>query len=174
MLTDSDIEISFATLDDIELPSGDLEWVRGEVDALLASKKFAPLPASVHALAVFGSRTLSGDNVLDVIERHVAALHAGLIVTAAEPAGVCAMAQVYARKKEMPLQIHFLQRDKFARGAWEHRSDHVILASDAVLLIHDGTSKGTYNEIQRTIHFHKPFIYERLNKLAGEDILCQI
>lgn len=113
-------------------------------------------------LGVFGSRSLTDSRVHDIIHKHVEKLNATLIVTAAEPAGVCQLAQQYCRKYKLPLQIHFLQGDKYARGMWEHRSDHVIEASDIILLIHDGVSHGTHNEMQRTIKFGKPYIYERI------------
>jgi hypothetical protein len=38
----------------------------------------------------------------------------------------------------------------------------VIKASDTVLLIHDGESYGTRNELERTKKFGKPFRYEVL------------
>lgn len=113
-------------------------------------------------LAVFGSRSLKDGRVLEIIHRHVLELDAGMIVTAAEPSGVCQLAQKYARERKLPLLVHFLQADKYARGMWEHRSDHVIGDFDMVLLIHDGESHGTYNEMQRTIKFGKPYIYERI------------
>lgn len=113
-------------------------------------------------LGVFGSRSLKDARVLDIISQVVAECNAGLIVTAAEPAGVCALAQVWCREHHLPLQIHFLQRDKYARGMWERRSDQVIANSDLVLLIHDGVSRGTHNEMLRTQHFHVPYVYERI------------
>ncbi len=113
-------------------------------------------------LGVFGSRSLVDDRVLELIDKYVNELQARLIVTAAEPAGVCQLAQRYCREKKVPLQIHFLQADKYARGMWEHRSDHVIENSDIVLLIHDGMSRGTHNEMLRTMKFEKPYIYERI------------
>ncbi len=113
-------------------------------------------------LGVFGSRSLADTRVLELIDKHVRELDAQLIVTAAEPAGVCQMAQKYCHEKKMPLQVHFLQADKYARGMWEHRSDHVIENSDIVLLIHDGVSRGTHNEMLRTMKFEKPYIYQRI------------
>lgn len=113
-------------------------------------------------LGVFGSRSLKDKRVLEIIHKHALELDARMIVTAAEPAGVCQLAQVYAREQKLPLQIHFLQADKYARGMWEHRSDHVIENSDIVLLVHDGESRGTHNEMLRVIKFEKPYIYERI------------
>lgn len=113
-------------------------------------------------LGIFGSRSLIDQRVYDLIHKHVLDLNAILIVTAAEPHGVCQIAQLYARKTKIALQVHFLQNDKYARGMWEHRSDHVIQNSDIVLLIHDGISKGTQNEMERTVFFKKPYLYERI------------
>lgn len=113
-------------------------------------------------LAVFGSRSLKDQRVLDLIDKHVKEHDAQLIVTAAEPAGVCALAQLYCKQTKIPLQVHFLQADKYARGMWEHRSDHVIANSDLILLIHDGESHGTHNKMQRARYFKKPYVYERI------------
>ena len=118
-------------------------------------------------LGVFGSRSLKDTRVMDIISRVVATRNAGLIVTAAEPEGVCTVAQEWCRKHHFPLQVHFLQQDKYARGKWEHRSDHVIANSDLVLLIHDGVSRGTHNEMLRTLHFHVPYVYERIPQMKG-------
>lgn len=118
-------------------------------------------------LGVFGSRSLKDARVLDIISRVVAERNAGLIVTAAEPSGVCTLAQEWCRKHRFPLQVHFLQKDKYARGMWERRSDHVIANSDLVLLIHDGVSRGTHNEMLRTMHFHVPYVYERIPQMKG-------
>lgn len=116
-------------------------------------------------LGVFGSRSLRDGRVFDIISRVVAERNAWLIVTAAEPAGVCTLAQEWCREHHFPLQIHFLQKDKYARGMWERRSDHVIANSDLVLLIHDGKSRGTHNEMLRTMHFHVPYVYERMPRM---------
>lgn len=113
-------------------------------------------------LGVFGSRSLTDGRVFDLIHKHAVELNAVLIVTAKEPHGVCQIAQLYAQKTKIALQVHFLQGDKYARGMWEHRSDHVIANSDIILLVHDGESRGTYNEMQRTMFFKKPYLYERI------------
>ena len=116
-------------------------------------------------LGVFGSRSLKDVRVFDIISKVVESRNVWLIVTAAEPAGVCTVAQEWCRKHHFPLQVHFLQQDKYARGKWEHRSDHVIANSDLVLLIHDGESRGTHNEMLRTMHFHCPYVYERIPQI---------
>lgn len=136
-----------------------------QIDDLLSGvehNQTAPDDLLDFRLAVFGSRSLKDARVFELIDKHVKERRAQMIVTAAEPAGVCQIAQLYARKAKLPLLVHFLQAEKYARGQWERRSDHVIQSSDVVLLIHDGESRGTYNEMQRTQHFKKPYIYERI------------
>lgn len=170
-----DFDIPFMSLDEpAAKPARSKVNVRAKLDAILLRTDFPPVPAVARALAVFGSRSLKDDRVLKVIKKHLQSLQAGLIVTAAEPSGVCSMAQRFAKAEKVPLQVHFLQMEKYARGMHEHRSDDVIKASDVVLLIHDGDSKGTYNELLRAIHFGKPFIYERLSKLTGKEFFCEI
>lgn len=66
---------------------------------------------------------------------------------------------------------------KYARGAFEHRSDAVIKASDAVLLIHDGASKGTANELKRVKKFKKKFFYEVIkptSELEAEEAIDSV
>ncbi|MDR1218260.1 MAG: hypothetical protein LBK73_01470 [Treponema sp.] len=87
-----------------------------------------------------------------------------MLVTTQEPKGVCALAQVYAKENAIPLELHFLNIKKYARGAFEHRSDEVIKSADFILLIHDGESQGTKNELERVKKFNKPYKYVKLDK----------
>jgi hypothetical protein len=116
-------------------------------------------------LAVFGSRTIR-DNRAEIEITDFINNNPGYdtIVTTQEPKGVCSVAQAYAKKNSMILELHFLNISKYARGAFEHRSDNVIKASDFVLLIHDGESKGTSNELERAKKFGKPYKYVVLDK----------
>jgi len=92
------------------------------------------------------------------------------IVTTQEPKGVCELAQIYAKENSMVLELHFLNIKKYARGAFEHRSDNVIKNSDFILLIHDGESKGTGNELERTKKFNKPYEYITLSKTTQLEV----
>lgn len=112
-------------------------------------------------LAVFGSRSLKDDRVKMLIYDEIEATGADTIVTTQEPLGVCTIAQQVAKEIPLVLELHFLNF-RFRRGAYEHRSDDVIKAADKVLLIHDGKSQGTKNELARVKHFGKPFRYEVL------------
>jgi len=92
------------------------------------------------------------------------------IVTTQEPKGVCELAQIYAKENSMILELHFLNVKKYARGAFEHRSDNVIKSADFILLIHDGESKGTGNELERTKKFKKPYEYITLPKTTELEV----
>lgn len=119
-------------------------------------------------LGVFGSRTLKDSRVKELIYDEIQKTGADTIVTTQEPLGVCTVAQNVAKELGLVLELHFLDFRKYARGAFEHRSDSVIKASDKLLLIHDGTSRGTYNELERTKHFKKPYRYEVISKTDPE------
>lgn len=112
-------------------------------------------------LAVFGSRTLKDDRVKMLIYDAIEETGADTIVTTQEPLGVCTVAQQIAKERSLVLELHFLNF-RYRTGAYEHRSDEVIKASDFVLLIHDGESHGTRNELERTKKFGKPYRYEVL------------
>ena len=118
-------------------------------------------------LAVFGSRTLKDDRVKMIIYDEIEKTGADTIVTTQEPLGVCTVAQQVANEIPLVLELHFLNF-RYLRGAYEHRSDDVIKAADTVLLIHDGVSKGTSNELERVKHFKKPYRYEVLEATDTE------
>ena len=70
-----------------------------------------------------------------------------MIVTHAEPEGVCGVVRGVAKELAIPLKLHFLNF-KYLRGAFERRSKDVLSDSDVSVFIHDGKSKGTSNEIK--------------------------
>lgn len=116
-------------------------------------------------LGVFGSRSLKGDVVKMLIIDEVRACGADTIVTAQEPLGVCTLAQQVAKeltnatdKDVLVLELHFLNWRRQA-GAYRHRSQEVIDTSDKILLIHDGASQGTFNELEQVKASGKPFRY---------------
>ena len=114
-------------------------------------------------LGVFGSRTLKDDRVKFLILDELDKIGADTIVTTQEPLGVCTIAQNVAKEQHLILELHFLDF-KYRTGAYEHRSDNVIKSADKILLIHDGESKGTTNELKRVKHFKKPYRYEIISK----------
>ena len=111
-------------------------------------------------LGIFGSRTLKDDRVRELIYDELAETGADTIVTTQEPLGVCTVAQVVAKESGLVLELHFLNFQKYAKGAFRLRSQEVIDASDKILLIHDGKSKGTSNELAQVQKSNKPYRYE--------------
>jgi len=109
-------------------------------------------------LAFFGSRTLS-DNRAKILMYEAIELHKPEeIVTAGEPDGICRLAQEVARELAIPLKLFFLNF-KYLRGAFEHRSSDVIKYADHVVLIHDGVSKGTSNELTQCKKMNREYTY---------------
>lgn len=98
-------------------------------------------------LAIFGSRSLSDERIRILILEAIEKYNPTAIVTAFEPEGVCTLAQLIARERAIPLTTHFLNF-RFLRGAFEKRSKAVLNDCDHCVLIHDGESKGTSNEIK--------------------------
>lgn len=131
-------------------------------------------------LGVFGSRTIFDDRAKMEMQEVINALQGvDTIVTTQEPRGVCEVAQHFAKERNLILELHFLDTKRYARGAFEHRSDAVIKASDHILLIHDGASRGTANELVRVKKFKKPYTYVKLEpsteleRSAGANMLKQ-
>ena len=99
------------------------------------------------ALGIHGSRTLTDERVKIIILEEIEKHRPTMIVTHAEPEGVCEVARKTCKEMAIPLKVHFLNF-KYLRGAFEHRSKDVILDSDHSIFIHDGRSKGTNNELK--------------------------
>ena len=97
-------------------------------------------------LGVHGSRTLEDERVKILLLDEIEKRNAGVIVTHAEPDGVCKIARQLAKELAIPLHLHFLNF-KYRAGAFEHRSKAVMQDSDCGIFIHDGKSKGTQNEL---------------------------
>ncbi len=118
--------------------------------------------ATGKRLAVFGSRTLDDDRVAETILEAVDAMKPAAIVTAAEPHGVCEVARRVAAALPLPLHLHFLDKAHRSAGAWHWRSVAVYKAVDYVLLIHDGESQGTSNELALAIKMGLPYTYVQM------------
>jgi hypothetical protein len=97
-------------------------------------------------ISFHGSRSLADERIRIIILEEIDKHKPSMIVTHAEPGGVCALARKIAKERSIPLKLHFLNF-KFLRGAFEHRSKEVIADCDHAIFIHDGQSKGTANEI---------------------------
>lgn len=113
-------------------------------------------------LGVFGSRSLHDERVKMLILDEIDKCGADTIVTTQEPLGVCTVAQNVAKFEHYILELHFLNF-RYRSGAYEHRTDAVIASADRLLLIHDGHSRGTANELKRVKKSGKPYRYEVLD-----------
>ena len=122
-------------------------------------------------LGIFGSRTIKDSRVKIEIAQFLKENKGyDTIVTTQEPKGVCSLAQVYAKETAMILELHFLNIKKRAAGAFHHRSIAVIKESDHILLIHDGESKGTLNELELTQKHNVPYTYIKLSKTSDLEV----
>jgi poly-D-alanine transfer protein DltD len=114
-------------------------------------------------VGVFGSRSLRDERVLTIILEKLKELNATCVISCQEPQGVSEVAQRVAKNYGYPLQLHFLNM-MYLRGAFEQRSKEIISESDYLIVIHDGTSKGTENELKLVKKSNKPYHYEVLEK----------
>ncbi len=129
----------------------------------LSQEQLAALnEATGKRLAVFGSRTLDNDSVAEAILEAVDAMKPVAIVTAGEPHGVCEVARRVAAALPLPLHLYFLDKARRTAGAWHWRSVAVYHDADHVLLIHDGESQGTSNELALAIKMRLPYTYIKL------------
>jgi hypothetical protein len=125
-------------------------------------------PRASFSLGIHGSRTLKDERVKIILMEEIKKHKPTVIVTHAEPGGVCEMARELSREMAIPLKMHYLNF-KYLRGAFEHRSIDIIRDSDHSVFIHDGTSKGTSNELKlakkmnaaTTLHLLDPAEHEK-------------
>ena len=115
------------------------------------------------ALCVFGSRTLTGKKVLEVIERCQERVQADRIVTALDPRGVCEMARLFVKQSRLGLLLLAVGLNaKISRGMHDDRSRRALAMSDRVLFIWDGSSKGTKHEIHLAAKMKLPYEVVRM------------
>lgn len=119
-------------------------------------------------LGVFGTRTLSDDRVKVAILEVIGKYDVTKIVTTAECGGVCKVARELSREIKKPLTVHYLN-EKYLRGMFDHRSRDVINDSDYMLVIHNGTSKGTANELELIKKMGIPYKYVLLKDMSKGD-----
>ena len=98
-------------------------------------------------MSVSGSRTLKDERVKIILMEQIEKHGIEMVVTHAEPDGVCGVARNYCKENAIPLTLHSLNFRKL-RGAWYHRTIAVFMDCDYALFIHDGKSQGTANELE--------------------------
>lgn len=114
-------------------------------------------------LSIHGSRTLSDERVKIIILEEIEKHKPTVIVTHAEPGGVCEIARKVCKEVPIPLKLHFLNF-RYFRGAFEQRSKEVFKDSDYCIFIHDGESKGCSNELELCKKAGLPYKYYKLDK----------
>ena len=99
-------------------------------------------------LIIFGSRSLRGNKVAEIIKTTLQKKKINEVITSGGIRGVCLEAQKVCQRLAMPVKLIFPDFTKYARGAFSMRSKAIITEGDMALVIHDGISKGTANELK--------------------------
>lgn len=119
-------------------------------------------------LGVFGSRSLGTKKVYERMKKEIMELNEveeiEMIVTAGEIRGACKLARRIAQELKIPLLLYFYDYERFQGGAFEHRSKQIIDSSDFFLVVHDGYSQGTKNELDMLEKANKPYVYIKIEK----------
>ena len=126
-------------------------------------------------LAFQGSRSLKEykEEVSEIIKAEIEKYNPEVVITSGEPDGVCRLTQQYCRRNGITLKLYHSNFKKYARGMWYYRSEAIINDADYIVLIHDGKSKGTQNELDMVIKFNKPYTYHLL-RIPKKDIEVEI
>jgi hypothetical protein len=121
-------------------------------------------------LGIFGSRSLFDESVrLEINEYLNGNGDVTTLVTCQEPRGVSEVAQRVARDRSLVLEVHFLNPHK-GKGAFHCRAIEIVKIADEFLIIHDGKSKGTANELKMVEGTGKPFKYIVLDPSRDNDL----
>jgi len=109
-------------------------------------------------LGFFGTRYFDGDGFYGLVADEVTKHKPEYIVTSGETEGISMLARRYARKEGMPLKLHFLNRT-YGRGQYNQRSKGIAEEATHLIIIHDGQSTGTANELALVKKLKKPYTY---------------
>lgn len=121
-------------------------------------------------VGVFGSRRLGSRKVYERLKEEIVKLEQiEMIVTAGEINGVCKLARQIAEELKIPLFLYFYDYLRFFKGAFERRSRQIMSSSDYFLIIHDGHSKGTMNELKMLEEAKLPYKYIKIQKEDNKD-----
>lgn len=114
-------------------------------------------------LGFFGTRYFDGDDFYNLIAQEVAKHKPEYIVTSGETEGVSMLARRYARKEGMPLKLHFLNR-VHGQGQFNERSRAIAKEATHLIIIHDGQSTGTANELALVKKLKKQYTYHLVQR----------
>ncbi|MEI7673940.1 MAG: hypothetical protein WCK00_17680 [Deltaproteobacteria bacterium] len=118
-------------------------------------------------IGVFGSRSLRDERVKIILLEAIEKFKPAHISTCQEPQGVSEVAQRVAKELGIPLILHFLNF-RYLRGAFEHRAREIVKESTHFVIIHDGVSVGTANELKMVKKTGRPHVYEVLENTPYE------
>jgi hypothetical protein len=121
-------------------------------------------------LAIFGSRTLSDERVEIAIQECIDKLQPDCIITSGETSGVNEIARNKARENKITLVLEWADNLKYSAGKYEHRSIAILKQCDKALFIHDGSSKGTKNELIICKKMNKAYEYIKIDYYDEADI----
>lgn len=114
-------------------------------------------------LCIFGTRTFyNHPEAAKIVDEEISRLQPQIIVTSGDADGICKLAVDKAKQFSIPLELHFLNREKYAAGMYHHRSLEILQNSNYVLFIHDGKSQGTKNEIEMAKKLNIEFKYYKI------------
>lgn len=114
-------------------------------------------------IAVIGSRTFNDAALLEntLLEKLDINAVTGLVSGGAQ--GADSLAEAFAVKYGLPVQVFKPDWKQFGRGAGVIRNKQIIAVSDQVIAFWDGKSKGTLNSINLAKKLCKPLILVEYN-----------
>ena len=113
------------------------------------------------SLLIFGSRSLHGKDVIEIINKYVIKYEPNFIISAFESDGVCQEVKNYLMHYRLGITYIGYTRDELrAQGMYDDRSKKAIKTAERALFIWDGISKGTKHEIYLTKKYNIPFDIE--------------
>ena len=71
--------------------------------------------------------------------------------------GVDKISKEYAQENDLKIEEHLAEWEKFGKAAGHIRNEEMIKESDEVLLLWDGESHGTKNDIELCEKYKKPY-----------------
>lgn len=93
-------------------------------------------------ICVLGSRSITNYKLVERVIRD-SGFEITELVSGKCPKGVDHLGEIWATKHNIPIKYFPADWDKFGRSAGMLRNSQLIEYSDAVIIIHDGVSKGT-------------------------------
>ena len=137
-------------------------------------------------LGIFGSRTLTDKQSIEIIKRNIkefiASHKVSCLIIPGDIKGACAVAIDVARETLIPVMLFFYKKGTIEGGRWEmirsikERKHKIINKSDFFLIFHDGISKGTKWDMKQIIKAGKQYEYikvekkDEINRDIDEDI----